>query len=53
MEGLEYRNEAGGLWIEDTQSRFEDFTMLNPHLTKTFLVILCCKSRYFEDILKL
>ena len=53
MEGLEFRNEVPGLWIEDKQSRFEDLTKLHPHLTKIFLVILSRESRYFEDILKL
>ena len=46
MEDLEFRNEAGGLWIEDIQSRIEDSTMLHPHLIKIF----CRELRYFEVI---
>ena len=52
-EDLEFRNEAGGLWIEDRQSRFEDFTMLPPQLIQIILVVLCRETHYFEDILKL
>ena len=51
--GLRFRNEAGGLWIEDRQTRFEEFTIIHPHLIQMLLVILYCESRNFEDILKL
>lgn len=44
---------AEGLWIKDRQSKFKDFTMLPPHLIQIILVVLCRKSCYFEDILKL
>ena len=53
MEDLEFKIEGGGLWIEDGQLRFEDFTMPHQHLIHKFLFILCHKSRYFEEIGKL
>ena len=41
-------------FIEDGQSRLEDSIMPHKHLKHIiFMVILCCKSRYFEDIVKL
>ena len=51
--GLRIQDEAGGLLIKDRQARFEEFTMLHPHLIQIVLVILCHESRYFEDNLKL
>ena len=42
-----------GWWIEDKQTRFEEFTMLHLDFIKIILDIKWCESRYFEDILKL
>ena len=54
MKDLELRIEGGGLWIEDGQLRFEDFMIPHQQLIHIVLVIiLCCESRYFEDILNL
>ena len=53
MEDLEFKNEDGGLWIEDRNSKFNDSIKPHLHLTHVFLFILCRKSRYFEDIVKL
>ena len=53
MEDLEFKIEEGGLWIEDRQSRFENLIMPNQHLIHVILLIVCCKSHYFEDIVKL
>ena len=53
MEDLEFKIEGGGLWIEDGQLRFEDFTIPHHHLIHIFLLILCRESHYFEDIFKL
>ena len=53
MKDLEFKMEDGGLWIEDRHSRFEDLIMPHQHLIHVFLFILCCKSLYFEDIVKL
>ena len=53
IEDLEFKIEGGGLWIEDRQSNFEDSIMPHQHLIHIFLFILCRKSRYFEDIVKI
>ena len=53
MEDSEFKIEVGGLWIEDRHSKFEDSIKPHLHLKPTFLFILCRKSRYFEDIVKL
>ena len=53
MEDLEFKIEDGVLWIEDRQSTFEHLIMPNNHLIHVFLFIVCRKSRYFEDIVKL
>ena len=53
MEDLEFKIENEGLWIEDRQSRFEDLLLSKQHLIDVFLFNLCCKSRHFEDFLKL
>ena len=34
--GLRFNNEAGVLWIEDRQTRFEEFIMLHPHIIQIF-----------------
>ena len=52
MKDLELKIEDGGLWIEDRHSRFEDSIMPQKHLIHIFPLILCCESRYFEDIAK-
>ena len=52
MEDLEFKIEDGGLLTEDRQSRFENLIMPNQHLIHIFLIIVCLKSRYFEDIVK-
>ena len=53
MEHLGFKIEVEGLWIEDRQSRFEDSIMPHQHLIHMFLFVLCRKSHYFEDIVKL
>ena len=53
MEDLEIKIEDGGLWIEDRLYRFEDSIMPYQHLIHIFPFILCRKSCYFEDIVKL
>ena len=53
MKHLELKIEDGGQWIEDRPSRFEDFIMPHQQLLHIFLIIHCCESRYFEDIVKL
>ena len=53
MEDVEFKIEGGELWIEDRLSKFEDLIKPHLHLTHVFLFILCHKSRYFEDIVKL
>ena len=52
MEDLGFKIEVEGLWIEDRQSRFEDYIMPHKHLIRMFLFVLYCESRYFEDIVK-
>ena len=52
MEDLEFKNEDRGLWIEDRQSRFEDSLMPHQYIIHIFLLTLCSKSRYFEDIVE-
>ena len=52
MEHLGVIIEVEGLWIEDSQSRFEDSIMPLQHLLHMLLFVLCCESRYFEDIVK-
>ena len=52
MENLGFKIEVEGLWIEDRQSRFEDFIMQHQRLIHMFLFVLCRESRYFEDIVK-
>ena len=52
-EHLELNTEDGGLWIEDRPSRFDDFIMPHHHLIYVFLLINCCESLYFEDIVGL
>ena len=42
-----------GLWIEDRQSKFDDFTIVPLHLIQIIMVFLCRESCYFEDISKL
>ena len=49
----EFRNKGEEFWIEDKQSKFEDFTMLPSHLIQTIFTFLCRESRYFEDVLNL
>ena len=53
MEDFGFKIEVEGLWIEDTQSRFDDSIMPHQHSIHIFLVIHCRESRYFEDIVKL
>ena len=53
MEDLVLKIEVKGLLIEDMQSRFEDSIMPHQHLVRMFLFVLCRKSRYFEEIIKL
>ena len=50
MEDLGLKIEVEGLWIEDRQSRFEDFIIPHQHLIHIFLFVLCRKSCYFENI---
>ena len=50
MEDLELKIE--GEWNEDKQSRFEDSITQHQKLIHMFLFVLCCESRYFEDIVK-
>ena len=52
MEDLGLKIEVQWLWIEDRQSRFEDSIMPHQYLIPVFLFVLCCKSCYFEDIVK-
>ena len=52
MEDLEFKIEDGGLWIEDSHSKFEDLITPHEHLLYIFLLIFCRKSRYFEDIVQ-
>ena len=52
MEPLGYKIEVEGLWIEDSQSRFEESIMPHLHLIHRILFTLCRESRYFEDIVK-
>ena len=54
MEDLGLKIEVKGLWNEDRQTKFEDSIM--PHqynIIHMFLFVLCRKSHYFEDIVKL
>ena len=51
-EGLELKIDVAGFWIEDGQPIFEDSIMPHQHSIHIFLFILCCESRYFEDIVK-
>ena len=53
MDDLGPKIVVEGLWIEDRQSRFEDSIMPYQHSIHMFLFVLCCESRYFEDIVKL
>ena len=53
MEDLEFKIECGGLWIEERHSKFEDLIISYQHLMDILLFILCPKSRYFLDIVKL
>ena len=55
MEDLEIKIEDGRLWlcIEDKHSRLEDLIIPKQHLIHIFPFILCRKSCYFEDIVKL
>ena len=54
MEDLEVKIEDGGLWIENTHSRYADFDRTTPTFdTHIYLFILCRELRYFEDIVKL
>ena len=53
MEDLEFKIEDGGQWFENRLSRFEDLIVLHQHSIHTYLFILCRKSHYFEDIIKL
>ena len=50
MEHLGFKIEVEGLWIEDSQSRFEDSIMTHQHLIHMLLFVLCRESRYFEDV---
>ena len=52
MEHLGFKIEVEGLWIENSQSRFEDSIMPHRHSIHMLLFVLCCESRYFEDIVK-
>ena len=53
MEDLECEIEDGKLLIKDEQSRFEDSILAHKHVINIFLVTLCHKSCYFEDIVNL
>ena len=52
MEDLGFEIEVEGLCIEDRQSIliFEDSIIPHQNSIHMFLFVLCCKSRYFEDI---
>ena len=52
MEDLGFKIEVERLWIEDSQSRFEDSIMPHQHLMHMFPFVLYRESRYFEDIVK-
>ena len=52
MEDIGLKIEVEQLWIEDRQSRFEDFIMPHQHLIHMLLFVLCRESHYFEDIAK-
>ena len=43
MRYLEFKIEDGGLWIEDSHSKFEDLIMHHQHLIHVLLYILCRK----------
>ena len=52
MDNLGLKIEVEGPWIEDRQSKFEDFIMPHQYSIHMFLFVLCLESHYFENIVK-
>ena len=53
MEDLSFKIEVVLLWIKDRQSRFDDSIKPHQQLIHIFWFIICRKSPYYEDIVKL
>ena len=53
LEDEEKEIDNSKLRVEDGKSRFEDFILPNKQSIYIFLVIICRKTRHFEDIVNL
>ena len=48
MEHLGFKIEFEGLWIEDSQIRYEDSLVPHQHLIHILLLVLCRESCYLR-----